>query len=529
MNFEEHVEGLREAVTHAETLGLSTEAEWGMTTLGEVEERLGLSGSIYTLALVGGTGVGKSSLLNAMAGAVVSPATVLRPTTEDPLAWVSRGDLSEVEPLLGWLDVGRTVEHDVEALAGVAVIDMPDFDSIVTEHRETVDHLLPRLDSVLWVVDPQKYDDERLYEYLRPLAARSARVEIVLNKVDQLTTPECQEVTADLRRRAIAAGLGLPDIRLVSATSGEGVADLLSAIDARADAKQMVAEKLKEDMVTGITAIAVAADATGEMDTRPHREIERQKAKVTVAVLDVIDLDGLSRQVAAAHLHRSAFVAGSVLNRLLGIFRVLGGTRRRTADPVRFLRTWRQRGDLSRAANALRGLYVEVTSSASPALRAGILGDIDQASVKQSLATAVDAAVVEVSRDIEVRTPWSWRILAVAQFIALAGVVVALLWFLTLWMGPANLLVGTVDVPLLGPVPTPLALLVVSVVVSLLVGGLARLDASWRGRRAAATVEVALRQVIDREIEEHGFARLTEMDSARASLAAIYQKTSADR
>ena len=69
----------------------------------------------------------------------------------------------------------------------------------------------------------------------------------------------------------------------------------------------------------------------------------------------------------------------------------------------------------------------------------------------------------------------------------------------------------------------------VAVVVSLLVGGLARLDASWRGRRAAATVEVALRQVIDREIEEHGFARLTEMDNARASLAAIYQKTSADR
>ena len=527
MNFEKTVEALREAVANAETLGLTVEADRGKEILREVEARLGLSGAIYSLAFVGGTGVGKSSLLNAMAGGDVSRATVLRPTTEDPLAWVGSDDLSEVEPLMRWLEVGRIVEHDADVFAGVAVVDMPDFDSIVTEHRKTVDHLLPRLDSVLWVVDPQKYDDERLYEYLRPVDERRATVEIVLNKVDQLTTTDREQVAADLRRRATAAGLDVAGIHLVSATSLEGVADLVSAIEARADAKQMVAAKLGDDMIAGIAAIADAAGATGVVESRPDREITAQRAKVTEAVLDVVDLEGLSRQVAAAHLHRSGFVAGSVLNRVLGIFRVLTGSRRRTADPVRFLRTWRTRGDLSRAANALRSLYVEVTSTASPALRAGILGDIDQTSVKASLATAVDAAVVEVGRDIEVRTPWSWRILAVAQFIALAGVLVALIWFLTLWFGPASLLVGTVDVPVIGPVPTPLALLVVSVVVSLLVGGLARLDAGWRGRRAAKKVEGVLRQSVDREIEKHGFARLTEMDTARASLAAIYQRSNA--
>ena len=50
----------------------------------------GFPGDAYVLALVGGTGVGKSSLLNALAGGDVSPASARRPTTSEPIAWVPR-------------------------------------------------------------------------------------------------------------------------------------------------------------------------------------------------------------------------------------------------------------------------------------------------------------------------------------------------------------------------------------------------------------------------------------------------------
>ena len=56
----------------------------------DLAERLGFPAETYVLALVGGTGVGKSSLLNALAGSSVSDASARRPTTAEPLAWVPR-------------------------------------------------------------------------------------------------------------------------------------------------------------------------------------------------------------------------------------------------------------------------------------------------------------------------------------------------------------------------------------------------------------------------------------------------------
>ncbi|MFL5670403.1 MAG: GTPase, partial [Chloroflexota bacterium] len=67
--------------------------------------RVGFPGDAYVLAFVGGTGVGKSSLLNALAGDVVSTASARRPTTSEPVAWVPRGEKDALRPLLDWLGV----------------------------------------------------------------------------------------------------------------------------------------------------------------------------------------------------------------------------------------------------------------------------------------------------------------------------------------------------------------------------------------------------------------------------------------
>ena len=71
----------------------------------EVSDRLGFPAETYVLALVGGTGVGKSSLLNALAGTSVSDASARRPTTAHPLAWVPRSSRPDLAELLDWLGV----------------------------------------------------------------------------------------------------------------------------------------------------------------------------------------------------------------------------------------------------------------------------------------------------------------------------------------------------------------------------------------------------------------------------------------
>ncbi|HEU4750766.1 MAG TPA: GTPase, partial [Acidimicrobiia bacterium] len=170
MNPETMVERLETARGAATDLGLSAEARAAQSLLGQIERRLGFKGDTYVMALAGGTGVGKSSVLNALAGQPVSPARALRPTTEHPLAWVANDSREMLAPLLDWLGISRVVGHHRADLQGVAILDLPDVDSIRIEHRATVDALLPRIDVVAWVVDLEKYDDERLHQYLRALA-----------------------------------------------------------------------------------------------------------------------------------------------------------------------------------------------------------------------------------------------------------------------------------------------------------------------------------------------------------------------
>ena len=83
---------------------------------------------VLVVGVVGGTGTGKSTLVNALAGQVVTDAgDVARPTTTSPIV-VAAPDVD-----LSWLPVetmgARIVRSDAPAVANIVLVDCPDPDT----------------------------------------------------------------------------------------------------------------------------------------------------------------------------------------------------------------------------------------------------------------------------------------------------------------------------------------------------------------------------------------------------------------
>ena len=105
MSVERCLENLDDAIAAAKALGLDPGAAVAMRETAQA--RLGFPSSAYVLALAGGTGVGKSTLLNVIAGENVSAAGARRPTPSDAVAWVSSSRGRELAGLLKWLAKDR--------------------------------------------------------------------------------------------------------------------------------------------------------------------------------------------------------------------------------------------------------------------------------------------------------------------------------------------------------------------------------------------------------------------------------------
>src|SRR5207245_10461201 len=237
---------LADAADAASSLGLDTARARGV--LERARARLGFAGSTYVLAFVGGTGVGRSSLVHALAGGVVSPAGPRRPTTDAPLARVSTSARIETAALLERLGVGDVRDHADEAFSDVAILDLPDFDSTAPDHRSRVDELLPRIDAVVWVADPEKYRDALFHDdYLRRWMPRLSRQLIVVNKAD-LVAGEVERLRAHLASTVRDEGLGRVDVAVTSATPHGDVRELRDWIASGTADKRVASERVAAEL-----------------------------------------------------------------------------------------------------------------------------------------------------------------------------------------------------------------------------------------------------------------------------------------
>jgi 50S ribosome-binding GTPase len=519
VNVDRCLTNLDEAITAATALGLETTA--AAATRDTARARLGFPDSAYVLALAGGTGVGKSTLLNAIAGEKVSPAGPRRPTTADAIAWVPANRGRELAGLLQWLGVKELREHKGGSLGDVAVLDLPDFDSIELEHRERVDALLPRVDAVAWIVDPEKYKDQVVHGgYLSEFAPRIRRQIVVLNRSDLLSAADADRVAEDMRDQLRRDGAGDIDIVATRAKEGAGgVGELREWLESGVEAKRVVASRVAAEARGAVRDLARDA---GVLERGPAPLVEparRERAISSVAkgALLLVDITGLERQaVAATRFAARRRGAGPLRFLTSAVYRLIGRART-SADPAGFLRRWHVRGSLAPVVEPLRELVTSTLPTVPAPIRGSLAGLSAPASLEDRLAATIDRAVAAEAAAFRVPTSALWSVIGAAQYLVTAVLLFAMLWFASLFV-VKEVPVGTISVPYLGPVPTPVLLLAVALLVGYVLAKLLQLHAGWVGRRWARRVGTRVTGEVRQRIADNLLVPLEQFEASRAAL-----------
>ncbi|EFE69413.1 MULTISPECIES: dynamin family protein [Streptomyces] len=182
------------------------------------------------LAVVGGsTGAGKSTLVNSLVGRRVSEAGVLRPTTRTPVlvchpedhhwfsgmrvlpdltrVWVPRHQEPSEDLLLPGEDPARVLRVETaETLPpGLALLDAPDIDSLVSDNRVLAAELICAADIWIMVTTAARYADAVPWYMLRTAKEYDVSLVTVLDRVPHQVVAEVSRQYGALLTKA---GLG---------------------------------------------------------------------------------------------------------------------------------------------------------------------------------------------------------------------------------------------------------------------------------------------------------------------------------
>jgi len=246
--------------------------------LAELRVRAGRLDDVLILALVGGSGVGKSTLLNALAGDQLAETSELRPCTAVPTVYHPPGAL---------LDFGTWRQISGSALSNLAIVDTPDSDTVLREHRDAVIDVLGKCDVVVICGSAEKYLDEATWSLVRPL--RGERTLVCVETKARAENPSVRDHwIARLAEHGLAPlayfrvnALRALDAKLAGTTcvdDGSDFARLETFLREELDRERI--RRIKRSNVAGLLRKTVAAleDATGETGGTLERLAERMAA-----------------------------------------------------------------------------------------------------------------------------------------------------------------------------------------------------------------------------------------------------------
>ena len=257
--------------------------------------------------LVGPTGAGKSSLLNTIAGAEVSKAGVLRPTTKDAVLYASASDSNRI--LAGGRLAAIAKERlKVAAVAasvdGVAVIDAPDIDSVELDNRELADVLVEISDLCVFVTTATRYADLVPWEVLRRVRERGLPLVVVLNRMPA-DEQDRVAVVGDAERLLgeTDAPNAQPPVEMIAIDEGD--------LDPRVNG---LAREKARPLLERVARLAAEADERRDVATRALAGSLRGLAPLAHGIADdleheAIDADALRRIAATMYAEELASLA----------------------------------------------------------------------------------------------------------------------------------------------------------------------------------------------------------------------------
>jgi hypothetical protein len=486
-------------------------------------ERLALSRAHTVVAVAGTTGSGKSSLFNALVGLDLSPVGVRRPTTGAAYACVW-GPPAEAVPVLDWLRVlpdnrfarESALDADDQArLRGLILIDLPDFDSVEQDHAIEVDRLLQLVDLMVWVVDPQKYADQVLHDgQLRRFRQHRDVTVVALNHTDLLGGGDVARLLADLRTLLATDGLDGVPIMATSAVQGAaGLTELRATLERAVASRRAALQRLAADVDA---VVAGLADLVGPAATELTVD---QAPELVDGLAEAAGIPALTEAVESSYRQQAGAAMSWLPLRWIGRRLQSGQPVAVDAAPAPDPAT--QRAAAGMAARA-------VAARASTGLPPPWPDAISEASRSRfyELPTALRTASTLAPELDEAASPWWWRLVSAAQWLAAGLALVGVCWLLVGWVLQAMTL--PVPHPQAGPVSVPALLLVGGLLGGALLAVAVQPLVRWASRRAQARAARRLRAAVAAVGNEYVIAPvravLQAYEEARAALhAASYR------
>jgi predicted GTPase len=149
------------------------------------------------VAFMGGTGVGKSTLLNRLAAKNIAKAGVVRPTSREVTLYHHESVVLRHFPEQSLNQINISTHHDL-GNKNVVWIDMPDFDSTEQTNKHLVLHWLPYIDVLIYVVSPERYKDEKAWRLLLAEGTRHAWL-FAFNQWDRGQSDQYADFTQQLQ------------------------------------------------------------------------------------------------------------------------------------------------------------------------------------------------------------------------------------------------------------------------------------------------------------------------------------------
>jgi GTP-binding protein EngB required for normal cell division len=154
------------------------------------------SGLIFVV-LFGGTGSGKSSLLNFLGGRRLSPVSVVRPCTKVPCFVAPDESVDALKDLLQRFlgqDCFTLEREDIAGNGRMVLVDCPDYDSISAENRRQASFLFTLSDLPCLVLSPVKYADEGSLYWMQRIQSEKEGSLVFVTKTDTLQIGALEEV-----------------------------------------------------------------------------------------------------------------------------------------------------------------------------------------------------------------------------------------------------------------------------------------------------------------------------------------------